>query len=345
MTEISIIVPVYNCEKYLKKCIDSIVAQTFKNIEIILVDDGSKDFSYDICKYYKEKDSRIILIHQKNCGAWSARNTGLSIATGRYIGFVDSDDYIENNMYEKLYNAAIQTDADITMCQAISHNRLGAVSYSYSSFNSGERLDRKVIENQVLPLLLAPENEYDIGKKLIESMWCRIFKKKLLINNQICFKNHANGQDALFTIEATCKSNSMVIINDYLYHYRNDIGITLSKTYTEDRYDRLIALKNDIVKVLKENRVYNECLEKRINQLKRHSVFWVARVIVSKRNNQSFKNKIMALNSLLNRKETIKAFRDVNLSILPFQQKMLYGIIKSKLTLILYIAIKFKYKT
>ena len=114
--QISVIVPIYNVEKYLAKCIDSIINQTLTNIEIILVNDGSTDNSRKIIDKYDKKDSRIKVIHKKNGGQGSARNAGLDIAKGEYIGFVDSDDWIDSNMYENLYNAAISNNADIVVC-------------------------------------------------------------------------------------------------------------------------------------------------------------------------------------------------------------------------------------
>lgn len=112
---ISVIVPIYNVEPYLNKCIDSIINQTYKNLEIILVDDGSTDRSGEICETYKKKDKRVRVIHQQNGGAASARNRGLEIATGKYIGFVDSDDYIAMDMYESLIGC-MDNDIDIVTC-------------------------------------------------------------------------------------------------------------------------------------------------------------------------------------------------------------------------------------
>ena len=119
MCEISIIVPVYNVEKYLEKCIKSILNQTFTDFELILVNDGSTDKSGVICDNYKNIDDRIIVIHKKNEGLSSARNSGLDIAKGRYIGFVDSDDYINNDMYHKLYEALIKNNSDISICKFV----------------------------------------------------------------------------------------------------------------------------------------------------------------------------------------------------------------------------------
>lgn len=111
---ISIIVPVYNVEKYLKECIDSVISQTYKNLEIILVDDGSTDKSGEICDEYSKKDSRIKVIHKENGGLSDARNVALDIAKGEYIGFVDSDDYVEKDMFETLYKLAEEHNTEIS---------------------------------------------------------------------------------------------------------------------------------------------------------------------------------------------------------------------------------------
>ena len=113
---ITVVVPVYNTGELLRECVDSILAQTYKNLEIILVDDGSTDSSGEICDQYSLKDSRISVYHQKNSGQASARNYALSIARGEYIGFVDSDDYIAPNMYETMVDSLERNDADIVVC-------------------------------------------------------------------------------------------------------------------------------------------------------------------------------------------------------------------------------------
>ena len=128
--KVSIIVPIYNVEKYLRQCLDSIVNQTLKDIEIILVDDGSTDSCPSICDEYASKDKRIIVIHKENAGLGAAYNTGLDIAKGDYIGFVESDDFIELNMYEELYERAVQTGVDLVKCNF----------YDYDSQN---KIDKK----------------------------------------------------------------------------------------------------------------------------------------------------------------------------------------------------------
>src|SRR5690625_1561660 len=144
-TEISIIVPVYNLEDLLPRCIDSILAQTYTNFELILVNDGSTDGSGEICKKYASGDSRIKVIHKENGGVASSRNAGLLAASGKYIGFVDNDDYIHPYMFEILYQTAVSHSADIVVCdflkvdeqERIKDDRCPA-SYQVNHFNSIE---------------------------------------------------------------------------------------------------------------------------------------------------------------------------------------------------------------
>lgn len=153
--DISIIVPVYNLESYLPKCINSILNQTFTNIELILVNDGSTDRSGTICDYYMKQDQRVKVVHKENGGVASARNAGLEIAQGHYIGFVDNDDYINEYMFEILYYYAIQSEAHITVCDYIkvgdtqSHipERLNS-NYDIHSYDNMEALDQLYTANR-----------------------------------------------------------------------------------------------------------------------------------------------------------------------------------------------------
>ena len=113
---ISVIVPIYNVEQYLEKCIESIISQTYKNLQIILIDDGSNDKSGKICNKYAEKDKRVVVIHKENAGVSEARNTGLDNAKGEWITFVDADDWIEEEYCQRLYNLVIETNSDVALC-------------------------------------------------------------------------------------------------------------------------------------------------------------------------------------------------------------------------------------
>ena len=147
---ISIIVPIYNVEVYIRNCVDSILGQSYENIEIILVDDGSPDNCGDICDEYGSKDKRIKVIHKKNGGLSSARNAGIDIATGDYLGFIDSDDWIESDMYESLYTALTSHKADISVCgrYIVEGSRITTISDSEKAevFTRSEALSELVLD-------------------------------------------------------------------------------------------------------------------------------------------------------------------------------------------------------
>lgn len=162
---ISIIIPVYNVEKYLRRCIDSVIKQSYKNLEIILVDDGSPDNSGPICDEYAKKDVRIRVIHKANGGLSDARNAGLDIATGEYIGFVDSDDYIAEDMYELLLHNILEFDADIAIC--------GYAHVYDKHFTKCNLSGQKYIYNNAEAMKLV------LGNKINSYYWNKLYKKEL----------------------------------------------------------------------------------------------------------------------------------------------------------------------
>ena len=150
MIKLSVIVPIYNAEKYLVQCLDSIVKQTLKDIEIILIDDGSTDGSAEICKNYLS-DSRVSYYHKENEGLAAARDDGMMRANGEYIGFVDSDDWIKPDMYEKMYNAAKSNDSDVVFCNCIQNEN----GHRFSRELPVGAYNRDKIKSEVLPKTLA----------------------------------------------------------------------------------------------------------------------------------------------------------------------------------------------
>lgn len=167
MKKISIIVPVYNVEQYLERMLNSLLNQTYKNLEIILVDDGSTDNSSKICDDYEKKDKRIKVVHQKNSGVSVARNVGIELATGDYIGFVDSDDVICESMYERLYNNMVNNDCEISVCKYCTFDKVPKFDYSDSvKIFSTEAALRDIISDGVITNFL----------------WNKLFKKKLFDN-------------------------------------------------------------------------------------------------------------------------------------------------------------------
>ena len=208
MTEVSIIVPVYNVEKYLENCIQSILNQTFKNFELILVDDGSTDNSGKICDIYEKKDSRIKVIHKDNGGLSSARNAGIDIAGSKYIGFVDSDDSIHPKMYEVLYNLIEKYKSDISCCNY-------KYTYDISNQNHEELNLNEVIEMSNIESI---EKLYDkdLGVKLVVA-WNKLYHKRLFDN--IRYKVGRLHEDEFMAHRILYNSKKITYVDNELYYY------------------------------------------------------------------------------------------------------------------------------
>lgn len=248
MAKVSVIVPICNAQKYLKECLDSVVSQTLSDIEIILIDDGSTDCSAEICKAYLS-DKRVSYFYKENEGLAAARDDGMLKATGEYIGFVDSDDWIEKNMYEKMYSAAKLNNSDIVFCNCVQNEN---DYYFKPEFPVGE-YDRKGILDIILPKTLAYISK-DGGKRAIRWSNClRIYKREHLKNNNIRFgRGFRRSQDLQFTYEATLAAQNYCYLGDeYLYHNRV-VGDSLSRGYTKNMWslykiliDRLYEVTED----------------------------------------------------------------------------------------------------
>lgn len=231
MIKVSVIVPIYNAEKYLEQCLDSIANQTLKDIEIILIDDGSTDGSAEICKNYLS-DSRVSYYHKENEGLAAARDDGMMRANGEYIGFVDSDDWIKPDMYEKMYNAAKSNCSDVVFCNCIQNED----GHRFSSELPVGAYDRDKIKSEVLPKTLAFISK-DGGKRAIRWSNCmRIYKKDTLNKNNIKFDRRLRrSQDLQLTYESMLVAQNFYYIDEPFYHNRV-VSDSLSRGYTKNMW-------------------------------------------------------------------------------------------------------------
>lgn len=245
MAEISIIVPVYNVEKYLENCIESILNQTFKDFELILVDDGSTDNSGKICDIYEKKDSRIKVIHKNNGGLSSARNTGLDIACGKYVGFVDSDDSIHPKMYEVLYNLIEKYKSDISCCNY-------KYTYDISNQNHEELNLNEVIE---MSNIEAIEKLYDkdLGVRLVVA-WNKLYHKRLFEN--IRYEIGRIHEDEFIAHRILYRCKKIVYINNELYYYLQRKDSIMSKKSNKNSVDAFLA-KSDRMRFCSNIELYN----------------------------------------------------------------------------------------
>lgn len=203
---ISIIVAVYNIKEYLPRCVDSILAQTYKNLEIILVDDGSTDGSGKICDDYAVRDKRIRVIHKKNGGLSDARNAGLEVAKGDYIGFVDGDDWIEPGMYCAMYEACEEEHAQIAVCRYKQITKSGVID---ASTNHSVSLSK----TEALEIYVCGDERYLI----YNSVWSKLFLAKLIFGMR--FPVGKNSEDIMFTTKAFCKMERLVYLDTAYYNY------------------------------------------------------------------------------------------------------------------------------
>lgn len=229
ISRISIIIPVYNVEKFLDKCIQSIINQTYKNIEIILVNDGSTDYSLEICKQYEKTDDRVIVVNKENGGVSSARNTGLEIATGDYIGFVDADDYIDPKMYGDLLYAMEQNNADIAEC-----------GYSTTNLNY-EIIDRFPLKDEII------NGSYNCSRNYLSKINTTNFNvnklyKKFLFND-IRFPSLAYSEDYMVNVKTFYKCNRKVTISSCYYYYLQNDASAVNKPFSKLKLDGIKAGK------------------------------------------------------------------------------------------------------
>ncbi|MCS6111604.1 glycosyltransferase [Clostridium botulinum] len=230
---ISIIVPVYNVEEYLNKCIYSILKQSYSNIEVILIDDGSSDNSGIICDSFEKLDSRVRVIHSENKGVSNARNIGISLAKGRYIGFVDSDDWIEPDMYQKLYNTIKNDNSDISICDAFIESK---VTHVHKVFGESKYVfNRDEIFNVVLD---------NIGFNWLCN---KLFKKDLFKGIRLD-ENIYIGEDILCVCKCICNGESFSYLQEALYHYlkRNESvcnnSFNIKKISNIDAYEKIMKI-------------------------------------------------------------------------------------------------------
>jgi glycosyltransferase involved in cell wall biosynthesis len=248
--KLSIIVPVYNVEHYIEKCINSILTQTFTTFELILVDDGSLDKSGEICDEYSKRDSRVKVIHKKNGGLAAARNTGITMAQGTYIGFVDSDDWIEPNMYKFLYESCVKNYADISIIgvREVDEEGICLNEYIPDSINFGQILKRAYA-------------------------WNKIFKKELFIKNELFFTAGRYYEDIELIPKLFVKSIKVNVVNQIGYNYlKRNTSITGSRD--EKILDNLWAYTQIKQYLIEKNMylTYKEEFEKGVVYFKKYYI-------------------------------------------------------------------------
>ena len=297
---ISVIVPIYNVEKYLAECIESIIKQTYKNLEIILINDGSTDSSCEICNEYKEKDNRNKVINKKNEGVSSARNTGIDVSKGSYLTFVDSDDWIEDNFVEILYNKAKEKNADVVLC---GYNRI--IGNSQDSINFVKK-EYEFASEEYLINTLNPQTGFGFCHM-------KLFEKKCI--RSVRFKEDLKvGEDALFNEEISANIKKAIFIEKNLYNYRINANSVVRKfdvNYVE-KYQKAMT---ESKKYILENFEKNQIVRQNYYNYVAYHVLLIAVNYCFHPNSQNGKCKLRDVCNINEFKECIKKCNYENLSL------------------------------
>lgn len=305
---ISVIVPVYNIEKYLPRCIDSILDQTYKNWEAIFINDGSTDNSLKVLEEYKKRDERIKIIDKKNAGSGAARNDGIENSKGEYIAFLDSDDWYEQNFLEKLYNNLTENNSDVAMCNP---------KMTYDNKEKNSKINTYFFKN--IELYKTPKEI--LGILAMPVVWNKLYKKDIIVNNKIKFPNYSFCEDVEFLYKTFLYVNKVSKIEDGLYNYyqRED---SATKKIKEEAIEQVYKVLENIERYIKNN--FSDKLES-FYLYKIQFIYSISITLLSKINNdKNLKNKVNKKNN--------DGVKNINKSL----------ILKNKKILIYYIAIKLK---
>lgn len=303
MRKVSVIVPVYNVEKYLKRCVESILSQTMKNLEIILVDDGSTDQSGIICDEYAKKDSRIKVVHKKNGGLSSARNAGLAIAQGKYVGFVDSDDDIENIMYERMYETIEKENVDFVMSDYIRIPGNGETYLKTLEIEKG-RYDRNNIREKIFPQLIMSGN-LEYGPLL--SVWHCMYRTDFLRKYNLKFDEEVRwSEDNIFSAFVGYYASSFYYLKgEGLYHYYNNPG-TITTSYRSGAWNVYCTMNHHLHQFFDKVEDYDFQ-----RQLKLHMIFYACNCLGQiKASGETFRKQVNMRKDIMNSLCLKEAFQD-----------------------------------
>ncbi|WP_404987520.1 glycosyltransferase family 2 protein [Clostridium culturomicium] len=256
--KVSVIVPVYNAEKYIEKCVNSIRNQSLKDIEIILINDGSIDRSKEIIEGYAKQDNRIVVINKENGGPAAARNKGIKLAKGKYIGFVDSDDYIEPDMYEKLFEVADKDKVQVAMC-------------GYKHINTYKNTNEIISSNVEFNMI---HNKEYIREQIIRtftkntnygyfSLWNKLYDRQWLLSTGILMdETRDHGEDWWFNINIFMNISSFIAIGEPLYNYIHVNSNSLMVKYREEQFDLFLDGRMKVLSTIPKELIDYTSLDK-----------------------------------------------------------------------------------
>lgn len=334
MPKVSIIVPIYNVEKYLDRCIRSILNQSLKDIEIILVDDGSPDNCPQICDIYAKKDMRIKVIHKNNGGLGFARNSGIELATGEYIAFVDSDDYVDKKMYETLYQRAKLSDVDVAFCGFKTEVERGI--FRESKEVSTDQLWKGKDIQKFMYNMIASGKGVNKERLYQMSVWHAIYKRDIIIKNKIIFPSERDvvSEDIPFQVDFLKNANRALYLNRHFYYYCLNKS-SLTATFSKEKFYGYNKLRECLLLKINDNN-YRQRVNKLYIGYCRSFCFDIYKTKIE---NKKKLYKMIFKDTVF--KNVKKVFKP---SILPIHTRIMYFLMSDKMLFLLLLYIKFTYR-
>lgn len=341
---VSVIIPVYNSEAYLEKCLDSLITQTLTDLEIIAVDDGSTDDSHRILEEYSRGDSRISVVYKENSGVSDSRNLGIQRVKGEYTGFVDSDDWVDAAMYESMYQTAVLEKADIVMCtymrEFADHAREKVFNLPEKVCYRGDEVREKLVRRLVGPL----------GKELREPayldawgpIWSKLYRTALIKEHGIRFvdlKEIGSNEDSLFNIHAFYHAGTAVFLNKPFYHYRRSNSGSVTSRYRpglKEQWFRLYDHMEAFVGGKDLSTDFHTALNNRICM----NVLGLGFNIACEGNRASWLAKIRSLRDVITDSRMKEAFARFEPASLSLSWKLFYFLAKYRMAALLFCMIK-----
>ena len=339
--QVSIIVPVYNVENYIERCLNSLVNQTFKDIEIITINDGSTDKSLELINKYVKEDIRVSVIDLGDEGVSYCRNLGIEKANGKYIMFVDSDDWIDFNMVEVMYKKAEENNIDLVMCSYIREFK----DHSKEKiFNLPEEIIYKEdkVKNELLRKLVGPVKEELSNPEMLDALgtvWGKLYRTDILKENKIKFvdlKEIGSAEDTLFNIFTFNYLKKVMFLNKPMYHYWRDNPKSVTSQYNSKLKEQRKVFFKYISDFIKENnfeQVFEEALNNRICT----SVLGLGLIECSKNNKISGINKIKNIKKIINEEYIRNAYKNLELKYFSIHWRVFYFFIKNKMSFCSYL--------
>lgn len=319
--KISIIVPVYNAEKYLEKCVDSLLNQTYCNLEILLIDDGSKDTSGQLCDEYAKRDTRIQTVHKENGGLVSAWKKGVEVSSGQYLCFVDSDDWVDESMIEEMAEHLTGEEREVVASDYVIERDDGSRQFVWQELPPGEYL-KEDMKEKVIPNLLGRENRY-----VTISRCMKLISKRLIEENQK-YSDPAviMGEDITITLPTLIDCNRLYIMDHKAYYHYLYVRESIVHRYDSGFYEKIQLLIKTTQKIVKDKFSGNEQIQ-RLNQVDQESVFWMMLVLKNEArgNKEGYRKNIL---SICRSKEIRDLVRNTPVSINQSSNKLLYLVMR-----------------